>query len=254
MIRINEIAAEYHKHLADHAAHGYTQGSGRNGSGGTERVNILGVPFDVILGDRDCSSSGSEAWQKSLALTKYKGILNGMTYTGNALLTAKKSDLFDIWDFNSRNLKKARRGDILLVHDSKHGHMGIYQGNGKSTEFLGNEKGTILGGKVGDQTGHESVCRSATAYPYWRYILHYNGKADLESLNFEVKKDTNVRTGRDTSKYRKVAKLHAGDVVAVDKIVKDAHGKVWAHVANTHYRWFVIHAPKQGTRAIAKLS
>ena len=64
------------------------------------------------------------------------------------------------------NLKK---GDVLL--NEKH-HTAIYIGDGKLVHASINEKGTISGGKTGDQTGKEICVRSYYDYP-WDLVLRY---------------------------------------------------------------------------------
>ena len=78
------IAATLHDHLCRHSWHGYTQGAGRWGDGeGVCQVWIDGAEYAVAQGDRDCSSSVIECWQKAIEGTDYAGRLNGATYTGN---------------------------------------------------------------------------------------------------------------------------------------------------------------------------
>lgn len=173
MTKRNEIAAQLHEHLCTHSWHGYTQGSGRNGDGeGFCSLNINGETYRVAQGDRDCSSSVIECWQEALKGTAYEGKLDGATYTGNMRRVFEKSGLFE-WRPMSFI---AQRGDIYLA-EGKHTAMCQTPDPDMLSEFLINERGTITGGKVGDQTGRESLVRGYYDFP-WHGILHYNGKAD----------------------------------------------------------------------------
>lgn len=246
---LGRYVAELHLHEVNHDIHGYTQGSGRNGSGGTEKVKILDIIIEIMKGDRDCSSSAIEVWKKILAYfwkgTKYEHILDGATYTGNMRKVFTASGLFDAVPFSMANLHKyAKPGDVLL-NDSH--HTGIYQGNDKVSEFLSNEFGGILNGKVGDQTGRESRVRDVSAYSKnWQWILVYNGKADrLDPMVYEMILRTNVRTGRSLL-YKVVNKLEPGMKVVVTDTKTDKLGKVWGHYGR--YRWFVI-STKRKVRA-----
>lgn len=69
---------------------------------------------------------------------------------------------------NNNALKK---GDVLLAHNSKRKHTAIYIGDGMIVHASLNEKGTITGGKGGDQTGREICTRSN--YGEWDYVLRY---------------------------------------------------------------------------------
>lgn len=67
------------------------------------------------------------------------------------------------------NPNNLRRGDILL--NEKH-HTAIYIGDGRIVHASLNEKGTITGGKTGDQTGREITTREYYDRP-WDYVLRY---------------------------------------------------------------------------------
>ena len=72
----------------------------------------------------------------------------------------------------------AQRGDVYL-NEGKHTAMCISAVPDMLAEFNINEKGTITGGQVGDQTGREGLRRAYYDFP-WDGILAYNGKADTE--------------------------------------------------------------------------
>lgn len=177
---VAEAARAIHAHLCTHNWHGYTQGSTRWGTGrsGYCEVKSQGYTFKVPAGDYDCSSSTITAWQLALEPTKYKGALKGATYTGNMRSVFTKSGLFE-WKPISYI---AKPGDLYLS-EAHHVAMCQVQDKTKDTisEFVINEKGGITGGKVGDQTGSESVIRNYRVYRFgWDGILHYTGKADIK--------------------------------------------------------------------------
>ena len=62
------------------------------------------------------------------------------------------------------------RGDVLLGN----GHTAFYCGNGKLVHASINEKGTVTGGKSGDQTGREICIRSYYNKP-WVHVYRYTG-------------------------------------------------------------------------------
>lgn len=68
------------------------------------------------------------------------------------------------------NQNLLKKGDVLLAHSSKRKHTAIYLGDGQIVHASLNEKGTITGGKKGDQ-GKEICIRSN--YGEWDYVLRY---------------------------------------------------------------------------------
>lgn len=179
--RINEIAAELHMHLVTCPKHGYSQGNARWGSGAFCKVPVGGRTYVLAGGDRDCASSAIEAWKAALKGTAYEGVLDKATYTGDIKDVFLASGLFS-WVSTS----KAEVGDLYLrPKRDGWGHVSICQGGGKNSEFLKNENGGNVGGKVGDQTGKESLVQ-----PYWGFadgLLKYNGKADVISTSVYCK-------------------------------------------------------------------
>lgn len=67
---------------------------------------------------------------------------------------------------------KLVRGDILIAIGH---HTEMYIGGGQNVGAHINEKGTITGGKTGDQTGHEISVGNYYKYP-WSGVLRYNGQ------------------------------------------------------------------------------
>lgn len=118
-------------------------------------------------GDYDCSSAVITAWQNAGVPVK----TNGATYTGNMYNAFKKSGFIDVT--RSVNLSTGAglvRGDVLLnrVH-----HTALYIGGGKLVQASINERGGIVGGIPGDQTGREFNISSYYNFP-WNYVLRYN--------------------------------------------------------------------------------
>ena len=64
-----------------------------------------------------------------------------------------------------------KKGDVLLAHNDNRKHTAIYLGDGQIVHASLNEKGTIKGGKVGDQTGKE-ICIGSN-YGEWDFVLRY---------------------------------------------------------------------------------
>lgn len=172
MPNLANVAATLHHHLCTHEWHGYDQHARWGDGEGVCNVTVDGKTYAVEQGDRDCSSSVIECWRAALKGTPYEGRLNGATYTGNMRSVFVASGLFE-WKPMSFI---AQRGDIYL-NEVNHTAMCQTPSPDMLSEFGINEKGTITGGRVGDQTGYESRVRAYYDYP-WDGILHYNGKAD----------------------------------------------------------------------------
>ena len=177
---VAEIAALIHADMCDDDRNGYSWSPRQGGDyGGNKTLTIDGKKYTYPLGSYDCSSSVIKAWQLAIQYTKYKGKLDGATYTGNMRSVFKASGLFDVWDTDTT---EAVRGDVYL-NDANHtamcqdgGKDGVY-GYDALSEFCINENGEVYGGKVGDQTGTEAYIHAFYNYP-WNVTLHYNGKAD----------------------------------------------------------------------------
>lgn len=174
-----KAAKVIHQHMCNCDKHGYTQGSGRWGSGRKTpcKVTTQGHTFSIPGGDYDCSSSVIKAWQLALAPTKYKGKLQNATYTGNMRSVFTNSGLFT-WKPMSF---MAKPGDIYLSEVHHTAMCNVNSGTKDyMSEFLVNEFGGITGGKLGDQTGSEGIVHAYRVYSFgWDGILHYNGKANI---------------------------------------------------------------------------
>lgn len=165
MLSYPERAAQVMEHLCTCPPHGYSQYS-RQGDGGTETVTLTdGSSVTIATGDRDCSSSVIDAWEKALP-----GSTGGATYTGNMRRGFTESGCFTWHPWGDGY--KPKRGDVYL--NETH-HTEMYLGGGKLAGFRGSERGTIDGAE-GDQTGRES--RISDVYIYskgWDGILAYTG-------------------------------------------------------------------------------
>lgn len=98
--------------------------------------------------------------------------VGGSTYTGNmsANLCARG------WSRLTPGIAK-QRGDILLNDVN---HVAMYVGNNQLAEFSINEKGQIVGGQSGDQTGREAWVHNYYNYP-WNCVLRYVGANNAPS-------------------------------------------------------------------------
>lgn len=108
----------------------------------------------------------------------------GATYTGNIRSAALKIGFKDV--IKSVNLSTGsglKKNDILLKANS---HVAFYIGNGKIVHASINEKGTVTGGKPGDQTGKEICIRSYYNKP-WDSILRYTGEISESNSAIVVK-------------------------------------------------------------------
>lgn len=121
-------------------------------------------------GDYDCSAAVITAWEQAGVPVK----TNGATYTGNMYNVFLALGFKDVT--SSVNLSTGaglKRSDVLL---NKKKHAAMYCGNGLEVEASINEKGGIVGGIPGDQTGKEFLIRKYRNYP-WDCVLRYAGGA-----------------------------------------------------------------------------
>lgn len=182
-----KVAAAIHADMCNDDSNGYSQ-SPRWGEDGqpVKTLTIDGLTYSYDRGSYDCSSSVITAWKEALKYTKYKGALDGATYTGNMRSVFEKSGLF------YSSTASADRGDVYL-NDLHHAALcqsqlvdGVYYYNGVKnkdmlSQFSINEYGGVTGGKVGDQTGKEAYIGAFYTYSRgWNPTLHYNGKANCD--------------------------------------------------------------------------
>jgi cell wall-associated NlpC family hydrolase len=119
--------------------------------------------------DYDCSSFVISAYKKA-------GLPLTATYTGNMKYDFLLNGFVEVTD------NTLKRGDVLL-HERN--HTAMYIGNGQLVHASINEKGTIKGGQVGDQTGGEICVRGYYNYP-WDCVLRYVGEEATENATASV--------------------------------------------------------------------
>ena len=143
MIEI-EKAAEWAEATANDNAHGYAQ--------------------DARWGpDYDCSSFVITALRQA-------GFTLNATYTGDMRKTLLAAGFADVTaKVNLSTGAGVQRCDVLL-NDSSHTALAL--GGGKIVQASINEKGTVTGGKTGDQTGREIYVRNYYNFP-WNVVLRY---------------------------------------------------------------------------------
>ena len=216
-----EVAALIMRHLCTHNAHGYTQDmSGRQGTG-TETIDIYGVKYTIKSGDRDCSSAVISAYEAA-------GIsCGGATYTGNMRKCMTGTGNF-VW----RSMKFiAQMGDTYL-NEKSHTAMCLSAEPDVLMEFSINEKGTALGGKVGDQKqsgeydegyGHgESHLALYYDYP-WDGIL----QCVNEEIAFIIEEDGTISKPDKDDGYT-VTEKKTVDIVEPEKTDTDLGLEIWA--------------------------
>lgn len=246
------VAATFHERQCTDSRFGYTQGSGRWGSGATEEWECDGVTGVFTIGDRDCSSSVIDCWNEALRGSEYEDALSAATYTGNMRSVFVNSGLFDWHPMGDGYV--AKRGDVYLNEKS---HTAMCQSDVPDmlSEFSINELGTITGGEVGDQTGNESHVRAYYDFP-WDGILAYNGKADDMSLSDSDIDRIADRVWRymlssedgdaDAGNYMREIRKNSRELVRTD----DPSGRGVAMNTHEHLKWI---AAKQ-SEIFAKIS
>lgn len=122
--------------------------------------------------DYDCSSLLIQAWENAGVPVKSKGA----TYTGNMKSVFLANGFKDVTSSVNRSTGAGiQKGDVVLniVH---HTAMCINSSTHQLVMASINEKGTVKGGKTGDQTGGEIKIRSYYNYP-WDCVLRYVGES-----------------------------------------------------------------------------
>jgi len=133
-------------------------------------------------GDYDCSSAIITAWESAGVPVK----TNGATHTGNMYSVFKRCGFNDVTNSVDRHTgSRLKCGDVLL---SRGKHTAMFIGNGKLVEASINEKGKIIGGTPGDQTGKEFWMHSYYNLP-WEYVLRFNEneiEENVKKSNVEI--------------------------------------------------------------------
>lgn len=195
MAQLNNIAVAIMRHLCEHDWHGYDQNARWGDGEGYCDVVVDGVTYSVAQGDRDCSSAVIDAWRNALMCTRFEGLLDAATYTGNMRRVFVASGLFEWHDMSFT----AQPGDIYL-NEANHTAMCVSADPDLLAEFSINENGGITGGAVGDQTGRESRIGGFYNYPF-DGILHYIG-GDISTGSVAAANTNAIVSGIDLPLYR----------------------------------------------------
>lgn len=166
--------------------------------------------------DYDCSSAIIAAYEQAGIPVKS----NGATYTGNMRSVFLKTGFKDVT--NQVNLNTGYdmlSGDVLL-NEAHHTAMVVVDGGSTIVHASINEKGTVTGGKSGDQTGKEICTRSYYNKP-WNCVLRYVGddvkvetKAYIAVGRANVNTSLNVRSAPNTSST-KIGEFAPNDVIYI---------------------------------------
>lgn len=113
----------------------------------------------------DCSSFIISAWEQAGVKVKTAGA----TYTGNMRSVFLKCGFKDITSQVNLNTGYGLIPGDVLLNDSS--HTAMFVGGGIVHASI-NEKGTVVGGMSGDQTGKEICIRSYYNFP-WNVVLRY---------------------------------------------------------------------------------
>ena len=183
-------------------------------------------------GDYDCSAAVVTAWENAGVPVKSVG---GATYTGNLRKGFLACGFEDITSQVSRLTGAGlERGDVLLAEGH---HVEMFCGNGKVVSASINEKGTIKGGKPGDQTGKEIRIRDYYNFP-WTHVLRFKVKKTTKisaskAINYKVtaKSGLNVRNDAGTS-CKKIGALPTGTIVQNDGTTKSVGGVTWYKITS----------------------
>ena len=209
-----EVAALIMRHLCTHNAHGYTQDmSGRQGTG-TETIDVYGKQYTIKSGDRDCSSAVISAYEAA-------GIsCGGATYTGNMRKCMTGTGNF-VW----RSMKFiAQMGDTYL-NEKSHTAMCLSADPDVLMEFSINEKGTALGGKVGDQSQKDDYTGESHLAVYYDYPWDGILQCINEEIAFVLEEDGSITYPTKDDGF--TAEEKQMDIVAPDKTDTDLAVEVW---------------------------
>ena len=184
-----ENATKWAINIANDNSHGYDQ------------LSRWGTP------DYDCSSLVISAYEQAGIKVKTAGA----TYTGNMYNAFVKCGFDDVTTtVNLSTGAGLKRGDVLL---NKTHHTAMFIGSGKLVEASINEKGTIMNGKPGDQTGNEIHTRSYYSYP-WDCVLRYPEAGTYTT--YYVKSAVNYRIGPGVN-FAKKGEYAVGKSLKIEK-------------------------------------
>lgn len=163
-----EIAADAMVAMAVDGNVGYSQGTARTGLRGH-------TPAELRAGyrtDTDCSFSVT--WANVVATLLPESVLYGTIWTGN-MIPVYTSYGATALAWSSVGIGGLQVGDTILGIS---GHTAMYTGQGMLCEAYINERGTITGGVIGDQTGGETRAYSVAAHSWttrgkWTHVLRF---------------------------------------------------------------------------------
>ena len=147
----------------------------------------LGIAKDPAHGYDQNNRWGPDYDCSSLVISAFKaaGLPLTATYTGNMKYDFLRNGFEEVSD------NTLKRGDVLL-HEKN--HTAMYIGNGQIVHASINERGTIKGGQVGDQTGGEICVRGYYNYP-WDCVLRYVGEEVDEPVVENATSSPTIREG-----------------------------------------------------------
>lgn len=192
----------------------FAENAARDDSHGYDQIHRWGDP------DYDCSGLVITACEQAGIPLK----ANGATYTGNIYQPALKSGFKNVT--SSVNLTTGaglKRGDIML---KPNGHAAFYCGNGKMVDARINEKGTITGGKSGDQTGKEIMIHAYKNHPF-TIVLRYEETSSGSNITAKpsvASTASNVVAGKYGNGQDRIDKLKS--LGYTDAEIKEIQAKV----------------------------
>ena len=198
--------------IADDNSHGYDQ------------LNRWGP-------DYDCSSLVISAFEQAGVKVKTAGA----TFTGNMYNIFLKCGFKDVT--SSINLSAGtglKKGDVLL---NKTHHTAMMISASQMVEASINEKGTIMNGKSGDQTGREIHSCGYYSYP-WDCVLRYPESDEpaepdkVSYVTYYVKAAVNYRTGPGVGNTIKGTYSKGTKVTAVKGVEQSINGVLWVKLKN----------------------
>lgn len=133
----------------------------------------LNADVRIHGGDYDCSEAVRMCYAAAGVLPW--GYYDSYMWTGNEDQMLTSHGFMRIPVSSAANM---RRGDVLL----KSGHTEMYLGNGLQGGARINEKGTIYGGRKGDQSGYEISSSAYRGTAQWTQAYRYSGGKSLNGI------------------------------------------------------------------------
>lgn len=163
-----EVAADAMVAMAVDGNVGYSQGVARTGLRGITPQQLR----NGYVTDTDCSFSVS--WANVTAGLLPSSVLYGTIWTGN-MIPVYTANGATALAWSQVGVNGLQVGDTILGIS---GHTAMYTGKGMLCEAYINERGTITGGQIGDQTGGETraypvASHSWTTRGKWTHVLRF---------------------------------------------------------------------------------